>query len=122
LGVDLSNLKQQELFGRLDSLFNPQDAHLLMNWIVMDNLPFCIIKSERFRRFLGAVNSKAWIPIKQMIMKFIAKEFLYVVPYIKQILQLARNMIYLTFDGWIFRQNDSYLKIIAHFVDNLWRH
>jgi hypothetical protein len=57
LGVDLADPKQQELLGRLDALFNPQDVHLLlMDWIVMDNLPLHVVESERFRRFLGGVN------------------------------------------------------------------
>jgi hypothetical protein len=59
LGVDLADSKQQKLLGRLDALFNPWDVHLLLiNRIVMDNLPFCVVESERFRRFLGDMNPK----------------------------------------------------------------
>jgi hypothetical protein len=36
-------------------------------------------------------------------MKTIIKNFLYAISYIKQVLQLVRNIIYITFDGWTFR-------------------
>jgi hypothetical protein len=96
----LADFKQQELLGRLDALFNLQDVHLLlMDWIIIDNLLFHIIESERFRWFLGGVNPGAWISSEKPIMRIITKEFMYAFLYIKRILQLARNIIHITFDG-----------------------
>jgi hypothetical protein len=60
IGVSIGDSQQQKLFEKIQPLFNIGDSHfLLMDWIVMDNLPFWIVESERFRRFIKSVNLMA---------------------------------------------------------------
>jgi hypothetical protein len=57
VGVSTGDPQQQTLLGKLQPLFNAEDSHLLlMDWIVMDNLPFWVVESERFRRFMKSVG------------------------------------------------------------------
>jgi hypothetical protein len=88
----------------------------------MNNLPFCVVKSERFRRFLCSVNPEAWISAENIIMNLVLREYQHAITQVKQMLQTARKLIHLTFDGWTSRQNDSYLGITAHFLDQQWQH
>jgi hypothetical protein len=92
-----------------------------MDWIVMDNLPFWVVESERFCRLVKSVNPMAWIPIRRTIINLVTREYQQATPHIKALLQTAKGLIHLTFDGWTSRQNDPYLGINAYFVDRDWK-
>jgi hypothetical protein len=41
ISVSIGDSQQQKLFGKIQPLFNIKNSYfLLMNWIIMDNLPF----------------------------------------------------------------------------------
>jgi hypothetical protein len=76
LGINLTDHQQQGLAGKLQALYDPQNTHLLlMEWIIMDNLPFYVVKLERFRRFLCRVDPEAWIPAENTVMNLVLREY-----------------------------------------------
>jgi hypothetical protein len=83
----------------------------------MDNLPFSVVEGPRFRRFVESVNQAAKIPGRSIMRKLLNEEYQLAVPHVRKILQSALGMIYFIFDGWTFRQSDSFLGITAHFMD-----
>jgi hypothetical protein len=122
LQFDSKNPTQQALLGRTQSVFNAADSHLkLLDWILIDGLPFSVVSSERFRSFVESINPMCWIPSRQRIKPLIEKKYQYAVPHVKHLLHSAKRLIHLTFDGWTFRQNVSYLGINAHFMDGNWK-
>jgi hypothetical protein len=100
LRVSIINPEHQELLSKLEELYNPRISNLLLlDWIVMDNLPFSVIKGLRFRRFVELVNQAAKIPGRSTIRKLLNEEYQLVVPYVREVLQSALGMIHFTFDG-----------------------
>jgi hypothetical protein len=87
----------------------------------MDNLPFWVVKSERFRRFVKSVNPVAWVPARKTIRSLVIKKYQQIIPHIKAFLQTAKRLIHLIFNCWTFRQNDPYLGINAYFLDRDWK-
>jgi hypothetical protein len=47
-------------------------------------------------------------------------EFRRAIPHVKRLLQTTVASMHFSFDGWTFRQNDSFLGINAHFLDKNW--
>jgi hypothetical protein len=65
LGLSPNNGQHDYALGQLQRLFDAGDNELLlMNWIIMDNLPFQVVTSERFRRYLKSVNLVAEVPTR----------------------------------------------------------
>jgi hypothetical protein len=86
----------------------------------MNNLPFQVVTSERFRRYLKFVNPMAEVPTRQTMVNLVIREYQYAIPQVKAFFNTAKELIHLTFDIWTFRQNESYLEIHAYFVDKNW--
>jgi hypothetical protein len=84
IGVSTGDSQQQTLSGKLQLLFNAENSHLLlMDWIVMNNLPFWVVESERFCRFVKSVNPMAWIPTRHTIINLVTREYQQAIPHIK---------------------------------------
>jgi hypothetical protein len=91
-----------------------------MNWIVADNLPFWLVNSPAFRRWAMYRNFGGSLPTKKTIASLLKDEYQHVIPYVKRMIQSARGLVHLTFDGWTSRQNVSFLGTNAHFLDENW--
>jgi hypothetical protein len=81
-----------------------------------------MIEDARFRRYIKSVNPAAKIPSRTTLRNLLAKEYQLAIPQVRKILQSALGMIYFTFDGWISRQNNSFLGVTGHFIDKDWEH
>jgi hypothetical protein len=88
----------------------------------MGNHPFSVIEDARFRRYIKSVNPAARIPSRTTLRNLLAEDYQLAIPQVRKVLQLALGMIHFTFNGWISRQNDSFLGIIGHFIDKNWEH
>jgi hypothetical protein len=74
----------------LAELHNPRISNLLLlNWIVMGNHPFSVIKDARFRRYIKSVNPAAKIPNRTTLRNLLAKEYQLIIPQVRKILQSA---------------------------------
>jgi hypothetical protein len=84
LGLSPNNKQHNYVINQLQRLFNSDDNELLlMNWIIMDNLPFRVVMSERFRHYLESVNPAALIPTRQLMINPVTKEYQHAIPQIK---------------------------------------
>jgi hypothetical protein len=86
----------------------------------MNNLPFQVVTSERFCRYLKSVNPMVEVPTRQIVVNLVIRKYQYAIPQVKALLNTAKGLIHLIFDIWTFRQNESYLGIHAYFVDKNW--
>jgi hypothetical protein len=123
LRVSTTNPKHQELLSKLEELYNPRISNLLLlDWIVMDNLPFSMVEGPRFRQFVELMNQAAKIPGRSIMRKLLNKEYQLAVPHVRKVLQSALGIIHFTFNSWTSRQNNSFLGVTAHFMDTNWEH
>jgi hypothetical protein len=61
---------------KLQKLFDAGNSQLfLMNWIVINNLLFRIVKFKEFRRFVTLINLACWIPSRKVITNLIKNEY-----------------------------------------------
>jgi hypothetical protein len=88
----------------------------------MGNHPFSVVKNARFRRYIKSMNSAAKIPSRTILRNLLAKEYQLAIPQVRKILQSALGIIHFIFDGWISRQNNSFLGVIGHFIDKDWKY
>jgi hypothetical protein len=78
--LDTNNPQQQQLLMKLQELFDAGDSQLfLMDWIVINNLPFRVVESEEFRRFVTSINPACWIPSRKVITNLIKNEYQYAI-------------------------------------------
>lgn len=125
LRADPMNPRDQTLLGNLHTLFDPKmNQLLLLDWLTYHNLPFHLVNSERFRRLLLHNNPSLQgrqIPSDKTLVSLLLNEYSRAVGPLRELLQRARGMVHVTFDGWTSRQNSSFLGINAHFIDRDWR-
>jgi hypothetical protein len=87
LKVSTTNPEHQKLLSKLKKLYNPRISNLLLlDWIVMDNLPFSVIEEPQFRRFVELVNQAAKIPGRSIIRRLLDEEYQLAVPYVRKVL------------------------------------
>ncbi|KID93789.1 Ribonuclease H-like protein, partial [Metarhizium majus ARSEF 297] len=125
LRADPTNPRDQMLLGNLHTLFDPKMNHLLLlDWLTYHNLPLNLVNSERFRRLLLYNNpslQEGQIPSGKTLVNLLMSEYNRALGPLRELLQRARSMVHLTFDGWTSRQNTSFLGINAHFIDQDWK-
>jgi hypothetical protein len=63
----------------------------------------------------------AELPCGKTFSQLLYDEFERALPLVRDLLQTARGMIHITFDGWTSRRNSSFLGIHAHFIDRDWK-
>jgi hypothetical protein len=84
LGLNPSQNEHNYVLDQLKRLFDSSDSELLlMDWIIMDNLPFQFVDSERFRRYLKSVNPVAGIPTRQTVANLVTIEYQHAIPQVK---------------------------------------
>ncbi|EFZ03855.2 hAT family dimerization domain protein [Metarhizium robertsii] len=125
LRADPMNPRDQTLLGNLHTLFDPKmNQLLLLDWLTYHNLPFNLVKSDRFKRLLLYNNpslQEGQIPSDKTLVSLLVNEYNRALAPVHRLLQKARSMIHFTFDGWTSRQNASFLGINAHFIDQDWK-
>ncbi len=125
LRADPTNPRDQSLLSTLHTQFDPaMNQLLLLDWLTYHNLPFNLVNSERFRRFLLYNNpflQAGQIPSDRSLVTLLTHEYDRALGPVRALLRRARSMVHFTFDGWTSRQNASFLGINAHFIDCDWK-
>lgn len=125
LRADATNPRDQSLLSSLQTLFDPKmNQLLLLDWLTYHNLPFNLVNSERFKRLLLYNNPSLrleQIPSDRTLVNLLSNEYSRALGPVHEVLQRARGMVHLTFDGWTSRQNASFLGVNAHFIDRDWK-
>jgi hypothetical protein len=99
LQADINNPQYQKLLFKLALYVSLIRDLLLMDWIIADNLLFRLVNSPVFRRWAIYRNSGGSLPIRKIIASLLKEEYQRVIPYVKQMLQSARGLVYFIFDG-----------------------
>ncbi len=123
--VNLDNPYEQALHGKVTVKFIPHLNNLLiLDWLVDSNLPLAIVDNPKWRRQQQYNNPTMRInelPHSKTFTRLLLDEYERAVPLVRTLLQTARGMIHITFDGWTSRRNSSFLGVHAHFVDKDWK-
>jgi len=97
---------------------------LILNWLINANLPFHVMNDPNLRRVIYYNNPTirpTELPYSKTFSRLLYDEFERALPLVRDLLQTARGMIHITFDGWTSRRNSSFLGIDAHFIDRDWK-
>lgn len=91
---------------------------LLLNLIVQEDLPMCLVESEHFRKYQLALNSRANIMGRDKLKNLIIAK----TKEIKKCITLMLENQYISFtcDKWTSLVSDSYFGITAHYIDKNW--
>jgi hypothetical protein len=111
------------MLSKLGAMYVPSvGTIMLLDWIVAANLPFRVVNSPEFRRWATYRNPGALLPSQRNITNLLMVEYRRAIPDVKSKLQSARGLIRFPFDGWTSRQNNSFMGMNAHFLDQNWIH
>lgn len=123
--VNLANPYEQALHGKITVNFIPHLNNLLiLDWLVDSNLPLAIVDNPKWRRqqqYNNPTMQLNELPHSKTFTRLLLDEYERALPLVRTLLQTARGMIHITFDGWTSRRNSSFLGINAHFVDKDWK-
>lgn len=92
----------------------------LLDWLTRSNLPFSIVDNPQWRLqqlYNNLLLRDEDLPHSKTIIRLLVAEYHRAVQPIKDLLQTARGMIHITFDGWTSRQFTSFVGVHAHFID-----
>lgn len=129
--VNTSNPKQSELtFVKvsqettdLSTWVFDKDAvrKALVRMIIMDELPFKIVKGEGFKYFLSIACPRFSLPSRWTIRKDCLDLFNSMKSVMKNCFEKDISRVCLTTDTWTSLQKISYMVLTAHWVDDEWR-
>ena len=92
---------------------------LALAWIVEDNLPFSLVESKAFRRFIStcAPRTAALLPRSHVtIRKDLQTVMQYMSEEVRASLAAAKSKIHLVFDAWTSPAQQSIFGVVARYV------
>jgi len=92
----------------------------LVKMFVEVELPFRFIEHVAFRRYSNALQPRLKIPSHYTISQNIVTLWNAKKTYFKDFLSQHCQRVWLTTDAWTSPQTQSYMCLIAHFIDNDW--
>ena len=92
----------------------------VIDWIILDMQPFKVVEGKAFQNMISSFDPNFQLPTRNSIKKFIVKSFekrkKLIIEYIKKI----SGKVSLTTDLWSSLNNESFLGITIHFIDESW--
>jgi len=88
--------------------------------IVVDELPFRIVKGEGFQDFMKTIEPRFSIPSRFTVIRDCFKLFMFEKEKLRGMFLTSGVQVCLTIDCWISIQNLNYTHITAHFIDSEW--
>jgi hypothetical protein len=92
----------------------------LIDWLATDLLPFTIVESPYFNKFITLLNGHYKPPSRQTIKKLIIRKFNIKRNNLKCDIEKIPGKVSFTTDIWSSMTNQSYLGITLHYIDNNW--
>lgn len=93
----------------------------LVNWIINDSQPICVVKNIDFRMFLNELNPSFIIPSQETVKNIIHEAFNYTLPQLKALIKDEAISVSLTMDLWTSKSRQGYLGITCSFIDSEWK-
>lgn len=89
----------------------------MVNWIILDSQPLCIVQSKALRHFIYELDSAFIMPSQETVKKIIYNAFHYSLPQLKQLLLMDAKFISLTMDLWTARNRQGYLGVTCSYLN-----
>lgn len=93
----------------------------MVNWIVNDSQPICVIKNMDLRILLNELDPAFIMPCQETIRKMIHEAFNYTLPQLKNLIKNEATSVSLTLDLWTSRSRQGYLGVTCSFIDSEWK-
>ncbi|CAN6312419.1 unnamed protein product [Urochloa humidicola] len=88
--------------------------------IIEDEEPFGFGEKPGFRKFMSIACPRFDIPLRRTCARDALQLYFEQKAKLKMFLQEQCNRVCLTTDGWTSQQQDSYMTVTTHFIDNDW--
>lgn len=92
----------------------------LIDWLATDLLPFTIVESPYFNKFINILNGRYKPPSRQTIKNLIIRKFNIKRNNLKYDIEKIPGKVAFTTDIWSSMTNQSYLGVTLHYIDNNW--
>ena len=96
-------------------------SKLLIEWIISDQQPFCIVDNKRFCALVTAFDGRYQMPTRQTIAKKVTQLYEIEKVNIKGILSALNSKMAITTDLWTACTNQSYMSVTLHWIENDWQ-
>ncbi|KAK8640020.1 hypothetical protein V6N13_138386 [Hibiscus sabdariffa] len=93
----------------------------LIHMIVVDELPFRIVKGEGFKQFLSIACPRFHLPSRFTVRRDCLDLFNSMKKSLKNSFEQGTSKVCLTTDTWTSLQRVSYMVLIAHWIDDEWK-
>jgi hypothetical protein len=94
----------------------------LARMIIVDELPFRLVKREGLIYYMNVVEPRFPIPSRVTVVKDCIKLYLNERKKLKDVLSMKGQKVCLTTDTWTSMQNLNYLCLTCHFIDSDWKY
>lgn len=92
----------------------------ILQWIVMNSLPFSVIESEEFKRMVSAFDEDFTIPYRRTITRRLHTEFDFMSTRVTEYFKQFDSSASLTCDAWSSKICRGYIVVSAYLVDEHW--
>lgn len=89
----------------------------ILRIIVKDDLPFSIVESVEFRKFISILNPSYEPPSRETLSNSLISKLYDVTLLVVQNDVSGASYVNLTTDGWTSLKNENYFAVTAHFID-----
>lgn len=109
--------------GHVSSKFDKQACRkALSNFVVLDEQPFSAVDGEGFKYYSKVMQPQFTLPSRRTVARDCFQLHLDEKQKLKALFKSDCNRVALTTDCWTSIQNQNYLTLTAHFVDNEWNY
>ena len=93
----------------------------LVNWIINDSQPICVVKSSDLKILFKELDSAFIMPCQETITNMIHEAFNHTLPQLKTLIENEATSVSLTLDLWTSRSRQGYLGVTCSFIDSKWQ-
>jgi hypothetical protein len=93
----------------------------MVNFIVLQELPFSLVEHEPFRKFISTLNPFFTILSRTTVVEDVLGAFESRKLSLREVIKASNSSVSLTADFWTSRQNLGYLCITCHFINKEWK-
>lgn len=109
--------------GHVSSKFDKQACRKALSiFVVLDEQPFSAVEGEGFKYYFKVMQPQFTLPSRRTVARDCFQLHLDEKQKLKAFFKSDCNRVALTTDCWTFIQNQNYLTLTAHFVDNKWNY
>ncbi|CAN6253636.1 unnamed protein product [Urochloa humidicola] len=89
--------------------------------IITDELPFAFAEKQGFRKFMSKACPKFGVPSRRTSTRYVVVAYNTEKEKLKRFFKKSCERVCLTTDTWTYSQQQSYMCVTAHFIDEQWQ-